>query len=208
MNQDMLESISTERLAYYVVSRNMRNAALEQMISGDVKPYRALSSIYADVTEYDPYLVDWVSVFTPIEYDAWDTIRNLALPLFPQYPVYGSILDFADPKKLIAIECDGKKWHDQDKDAARDARLAARGWTTYRITGSECKRLIDYPCALDEKLRDEEITVDEHRASLWDWLSNTSDGVITSLAVVHYGSELAIDYQMACRVLNKHKGVA
>lgn len=185
-----------------------RNVALEQMLAGKVKPYRALSSIYSGVTEYDPYLVDWIRVFTPIEYDAWDTIRNLALPLFPQYPVYGSILDFADPNKLIAVECDGKHWHDQAKDAARDARLSDKGWTTYRITGSECRRLIDGPYALDEKLRDEEITEDERSAALWHWLSNTSEGVITSLAVVHYGSELAIDHQMACRVLNQHKGAA
>lgn len=204
----MLESISTEKLAHYIVSRSNRNVALEEMMAGKVKPYRALSSIYAGVTEYDPYLVDWIPILTPIEYDAWDTIRNLTLPFFPQYPVYGAILDFADPKKLIAIECDGKKWHDQEKDAARDSRLAARGWTTYRITGSECRRLVDDPYALDEKLRDEEITADEHRAALWHWLSNTSEGVISSLAVVHYGSGLAIDYQMACRVLNKHKGAA
>lgn len=204
----MLESIFTERLAHHITSRNRRNAALEQMLSGMVKPYRALSSIYADVTEYDPYLVDWVRVFTPIEYDAWDTLRNLALPFFPQYPVHGSILDFADPEKRIAIECDGKQWHDKATDAARDTKLAARGWTTYRITGSECKRLIDDPYALDEKLRDEEITEEEHRSALWNWLSNTSEGVISSLAVVHYGSKLAIDYQMASRVLNKHKGAA
>lgn len=188
--------------------RRARNDALEAMLGGSMKPYKALSRIYAGVSEYEPYIVDWLRIFTPIEYDAWDTIREFRLPFYPQYPVHGVILDFADTEKKIAIECDGKNWHDKATDAARDARLASQGWTTYRITGAECRRLIDGPCALDEKLRDEEITEDEHRTALLNWLSNTSEGVITSLAVVHYGVDLAIDYQMASRVLTKHKGAS
>lgn len=195
-------------LARSIDARRTRNKVFDEMLEGMVKPYRALSKIYESVTEYDPYIVDWLRVFTPIEYDAWDTIRRYCLPFYPQYPVHGVILDFADPSKKIAIECDGKNWHDKATDAARDARLASNGWTTYRITGSECRRLVDGPYELDEKLCDEEITEDEHKARFSDWLSNTSEGVISSLAVVHYGIDLAIDQHAAFRVINQHKGAS
>lgn len=187
--------------------RRARNEAFEQMLAGSIKPYRALSTIYADISKYDPYIVDWLRVFTPIEYDAWDTIREYCLPFYPQYPVHGVILDFADPVKKIAIECDGKNWHDAEKDSARDVRLASYGWKTYRIPGSECRRVIDGAYELSEKLRDEEITQEEYEAGMDAWAFNSSEGVISSIATVFYGFDLKkLDHDRAMRSLKMHKG--
>lgn len=186
-----------------------RNKAFDAMLAGTVKPYRALSEIYAGVSEYDPYMVDWLRVFTPIEYDAWDTIREFCLPLFPQYPVHGVILDFADPTKKIAIECDGKRWHNAQADAARDARLAGFGWKTYRIPGSECRRVVDGAYELEGKLSDYEITEEDFEAGMDEWAFRTSEGVISAIALIHYGLDFAhIDADRARRTLRVHGGAA
>lgn len=92
----------------------------------------------------DPYEVDWLSVFTPIEFSLWQDIRQEGLVMYPQYPVAGFFLDFANPQAMVAIECDGAAYHmDKAKDAARDAKLKAIGWTVYRITGRDCKTDFD-----------------------------------------------------------------
>ena len=52
-------------------------------------------------------------------------------------------LDFANPVAKVAIECDGREFHDQRKDEERDARLSEIGWTVYRLTGSQIVR--EYP---------------------------------------------------------------
>ena len=37
----------------------------------------------------DPYEVDWISVFTPIELALWHDIRAADLVMYPQYPIGG-----------------------------------------------------------------------------------------------------------------------
>jgi len=90
----------------------------------------------------DVYQIDWMRLFTPIEQLAWDSIRWRGLPLYPQYPVGGVFVDFGDPVKRVALECDGRQWHDKETDAERDRLLGEQGWTVYRVTGSECYRAI------------------------------------------------------------------
>ena len=48
----------------------------------------------------------------------------------------------------IALECDGKEFHDAAKDRSRDAELGKMGWRVFRVTGSECyqTRVMDDPC--------------------------------------------------------------
>jgi hypothetical protein len=93
----------------------------------------------------DPYEVDWLSVFTSIEYALWQDIRQECLVMYPQYPVAGFFIDFANPLAKVAIECDGAAYHlDKAKDEARDAKLKSLGWTVYRITGRDCKTDFDY----------------------------------------------------------------
>lgn len=87
----------------------------------------------------DPYLIaDWVRIMTPIESAMWHEIRSEGLPFWPQFPVGKYMVDFADPIRKIAIECDGAAYHDSSKDGLRDKALEQMGWTTYRIPGRDC----------------------------------------------------------------------
>ena len=47
-------------------------------------------------------------------------------------------VDFGDPWRQIAIECDGAQWHDEKADAIRDSNLAGLGWIVHRISGRDC----------------------------------------------------------------------
>jgi very-short-patch-repair endonuclease len=115
-----------------------------------------------------PYFIVWD--FSPIEFNAWTQIRALALPFYPEVPVLGFFLDFADPYRKIGIELDGKDYHDAVKDAERDRKLNEAGWEIFRITGSMANRwmedeLPDHLRRVDEEggTQDEE---DERRE--WD----------------------------------------
>ena len=117
----------------------------------------------------DPYFMDWE--FTPIEQNVWGDIRTLGLPFFPQVPVLNYFIDFGNPFLKIGIECDGKAWHDYDLDRARDARLAAAGWTIFRIEGHECKRVVT-PDFENE---------DADPGELVRYYSTTSEGILTAI---------------------------
>lgn len=87
----------------------------------------------------DPYEVDWLPVFTPIEYGLWSDIRNCNAILYPQYPVGRYFVDFANPVAKVAIECDGAIWHtNKEKDRARQDDIESLGWSVYRISGRDC----------------------------------------------------------------------
>lgn len=84
---------------------------------------------------------DWTPIIqmTPIERCIWGDIREANAVFYPQWPVGGVYVDFANPAAKVAIECDGAAYHtDKAKDAARDEKLAALGWVVYRITGRDC----------------------------------------------------------------------
>lgn len=92
----------------------------------------------------DPYeIANWPSIFTPIEYALWFDIRGRGLDLWPQLPVGRFFVDFGNPVAKVAIECDGKAFHqDKAKDAARDQELEAMGWDVIRIPGWQCNARI------------------------------------------------------------------
>jgi len=75
-----------------------------------------------------PYFLDWDLLFTPIERDAWHSLRARGVRRYPQYPVAGVFLDFGNPALRIGLELDGAAYHDAKQDAARDGRLAKLGW--------------------------------------------------------------------------------
>jgi hypothetical protein len=89
----------------------------------------------------DPYeIADWIRLFTPIEAGLWSDIRAAGLPLWPQLPVGRYFVDFGNPVHRVAVECDGREFHqDKAKDERRDAELQRMGWTVYRIDGWLCK---------------------------------------------------------------------
>ena len=73
-------------------------------------------------------------------YRVKDDIRAADLVMYPQYPIKGYFVDFANPAAKVCIECDGSQWHqDTEKDAIRQRNIEAQGWTMYRITGRACK---------------------------------------------------------------------
>lgn len=150
--------------------------------------YRETGRVY-----FDPYRLDFTRDMTPIEDAVWGDIRCAALPFYPQIPALNYFLDFADPFKQIAIECDGKEWHDAEKDAKRDARLMEIGWTVYRIPGWKCKRTLRRPYDLvAEKLQmdySEEEALRLYAEYARDWFANTSEGIIEAIACFHYGRE-------------------
>lgn len=88
----------------------------------------------------DPTAWNEVMTLTPIESWLWGDIREANAVFYPQWPVAGFFVDFANPVARVAIECDGAAYHlDKAKDAARDEKLADLGWTVYRITGGQCR---------------------------------------------------------------------
>lgn len=139
---------------------------------------------------FDPYRLDFMLDMTPIESAVWSDIRCAGLPFFPQLPVLRYFLDFADPFKKIGIECDGKEWHDAEKDAERDANLQAVGWLIYRIPGWKCVRSMKRPEellseAMERGYNREEaarMTSDHER----EWFASTSEGCIEVIRRNHY----------------------
>lgn len=135
---------------------------------------------------FTSYPVDWMALFTPIERMAWSSIRcKRGVILYPQYPVLKYFVDFGNPYRKIALELDGKHFHNTAKDRIRDRELRAVGWKVYRITGKEMYRsdFMDfYDCShaeLDEQ---------ETQSEIENWLMNTGDGVIEAIATVHFRS--------------------
>ena len=92
----------------------------------------------------DPYAWDMgrpMIFMTPIESAFWADVRQFDAVLYPQYPIAGFFVDFANPVAKVAVECDGAQFHqDKARDDARDALLKSKGWTVYRLTGQECKQ--------------------------------------------------------------------
>ncbi len=73
--------------------------------------------------------------------------------IYMQVPVLSYLMDFASPKKKIAIEIDGEYWHGSAfmsvtasqlrqklHDAQRDEELKKEGWTIFRIPASSLDR--------------------------------------------------------------------
>jgi len=109
-----------------------------------------------------PYtdLVDWNLLFSPIEEQTWMALRSFGkCPLYPQYPIDRFFVDFGNPKFKVAIECDGKEWHqDKEKDAKRDMILLEQGWHIFRISGADCFRLTDnYHDRFEDQKSDDEV---------------------------------------------------
>jgi len=164
--------------------------------TNDWERFDGLRGFYSrlNTDEWTPYPVDWMKVFTPIEKAVWGDMRYAAVFMWPQFPVGRYFLDFADPNRRIAVECDGKEWHDRERDMERDAELRELGWTVYRVPGSSCMRTveIDWSEAANE-------------AELTRWLLETSEGLIRSIAVYYYGRQcLGISREDAVWALKRH----
>lgn len=88
----------------------------------------------------DPYSLESLYEMTPIERSMWSDIRCMGLVFYPQFPVGRFFVDFGNPVSRVAIECDGKGYHDANRDRERDEDLARLGWRVYRMSGSACNK--------------------------------------------------------------------
>lgn len=154
--------------------------------------FKALRELYdlIDTGHYDPYPfgLDWSRVMTPIEFGLWHDLRSGRVDMWPQYPVGRFFVDFADPQKKIAVECDGKKWHDLERDMRRDDELSRMGWSVFRLDGAECLRCW---CPDFQEIHEEpfETCGNGVHPDVDRWLKQTSEGFIAALGVIAYGGE-------------------
>jgi very-short-patch-repair endonuclease len=124
---------------------------------------------------------DWSSVFSPIEENVWGDIRYIGIPFYPQYPILEYFVDFADPVKKIAIECDGKEFHqDKEKDRIRQERIEAEGWEFIRFEGKDT-----YKC-YDDFFPEYKEFSEREREELMNRYKKTSEGILRQLKYDRY----------------------
>lgn len=164
-----------------------RSRLFEIIKANDNRRWQAIKDLYKtiDVTKFEPYPIDWTVIFSPIESMAWGEIRYMSLPFWPQYPIGKYFADFANPIKKIVIECDGRAFHSAASDRQRDHDMAADGWRVYRISGADCNRIVKSPW---EEISDRCLSRDDIEAEriISNWMHNTVDGLIASIAYVHF----------------------
>jgi very-short-patch-repair endonuclease len=133
------------------------------------------------------YPTDWSRLFTPIEQMAWQSIRCKGrIVLYPQYPIGKYQADFANPGFKIALELDGKDYHNTERDRKRDAELAEMGWTVFRVSGAEMYRT-DYKewYEMEEMVWDE-VNEEELLDNIRHWIMETGDGVIQAIKETYF----------------------
>jgi len=77
---------------------------------------------------------------TPIEELLFQAMRARGFAPRSQYGIGPYRADFAFPEHNLAVECDGRQWHDEARDRRRDAHLRKLGWEVLHLTGSEIVR--------------------------------------------------------------------
>jgi len=80
---------------------------------------------------------DGLPPMTPIEQVLYSKLSERGWSPQPQYGIKRYSVDLAFPAFRIAVECDGRGFHDKTKDKRRDAHLQRLGWATHRFTGTE-----------------------------------------------------------------------
>ena len=80
-------------------------------------------------------------VKTNIELRMFQLLLSLGIASEFNYKAGRYLIDFAIPAKKIAIECDGKYWHDSERqkgrDKNRDEFLSSHEWTVIRFSEEE-----------------------------------------------------------------------
>ena len=143
-----------------------------------------LTNLYRVV---DP--VDGLPPLTPIEHQLLSALRERGLDPQVQYGIDRFRVDFAFPEVRLAVEADGRDWHDAQRDTARDRRLRSFGWDVIRFTGSRIFReasivAAEVAEAVANRRRDglvySEIPMEPNGRSWWrrflDWLFPTITG--------------------------------
>lgn len=192
----------------------------ETIRRGDSRQWRAWRELH-DIVANElngrlPHSHYWAVAMTPIERYVWEEIKAIGLPMLPQYPIGRFFADFADNRKKIIIECDGKAYHDKRLDAQRDAEMGSKGWRVFRLPGADCYRMLDNPY---ERIAWEQIDPCSPLAAeiIYEWMTSTAEGFVDALARVYYWSNDGdaegrrhCAYSVACSALAKRSsdGVA
>lgn len=150
---------------------------------------------------------DWNVLFSPIEMDAWVSLRGKCTPMYPQYPVLNYYVDFGNPYFKIAIELDGKEFHNPGKDKKRDRELYEAGWKVFRIPGHQMVKKFKAIDDFEEwEIREnyEQVMID-----IRHWILETGDGVIEAISRVYFskGPLSSVDkdiYTICQRTLLNH----
>ncbi len=160
---------------------------------------------------FTPYshIIDWSNNFSSIEWVMWQVIRGFGkCPMYPQYPVGNYFADFGHPGIKVAIECDGKEWHqDKQKDLNRDEAFHRMHWTVFRIDGSDCIREVpnfEEYASLDYYSRREKFDV------LRRYYLNTRAGLVRAIAICYfdYGMRLHKDeLELAFKCLSNRASI-
>lgn len=135
----------------------------------------------------DPYASTLFNWLTPIERLLWDDIRTCGWsPVLMQLPVGPYFVDFGDPRHKIAIEADGKEFHNKDLDRVRDQRIYDEtGWKVFRVTGAECKRVVVPPWDREDGAPPEL------------FYGRTSEGVVRAIRAVYVDKDVPLKYAAA-----------
>ena len=152
-----------------------------------------------------PYWANWD--FTPIEQVLWDDLRFYGLPFYPQVPVGRSFVDFGDPVLRIALEADGRDFHDRHDDTWRDQRLYSQHqWRVFRVSGSQIKGTASNDPNPFETTSPEERDADWERFTwdLYHWAKTDSRGVVWAIHELHYRREPDPRLRQAAIVVLKH----
>ena len=83
---------------------------------------------------------DGLPALTPIELLLYAAMRARKLAPIAQYGIGKYRADFAFTDVRLVVECDGRQWHDPERDRRRDAALRRKGWEPIHFTGSEITR--------------------------------------------------------------------
>ncbi len=142
---------------------------------------------------------------TPIEKAAWQALRVENVVMYPQYPIANMFLDFANHKLKIAIEMDGRDYHEIGRDKQRDAKLKKLGWTVYRVPGSECCTRVSRKWENDPKLFD--YPEMHYHEQMCDFYHNSIDGVVRALAYTYFnaGEAGALERRYIRETLDLHE---
>jgi hypothetical protein len=144
--------------------------------------------------------MNWYTFFSPLEEQVWQVIKSVGrVPLYPQYPVLNYFLDFANPHFKIAVEADGKQWHNEEKDRIRDENLVNAGWKVFRVGSRDIFNIVD--------IDDLDFYYEADREKYEDYLMNTIEGVIESIKQIYFNRREPnhLFFDTYYRSLHKHR---
>lgn len=114
-------------------------------------------------------VLDGLPPMTPIEELLLEELRAAGLSPRVQYDIPPFRVDFAFEDVNLAVEADGREWHDSDRDRSRDEKLEELGWHVMHFSGAniwaDAKSCAEQVAARRATLSDGASPVDPERRS-------------------------------------------